>query len=99
MEKKGKVSNMYKINKVVYDTSIKEIEKLEALTIQEIERHPLLLKASQLKNSHVLALIKQQEIDYKEKDLTLRTTMYDLRQERNGIMKDNIKLQEQKIKL
>jgi len=98
MEKKGKVSNMYKINQVVYDTSIKEIEKLEALTIQEIERHPLLLKASQLKNSHVLALIKQQEIDYKEKDLTLRTTMYDLRQERNGIMKDNIKLQEQKLK-
>ncbi|MDD4068842.1 MAG: hypothetical protein PHF05_00145 [Candidatus Izemoplasmatales bacterium] len=89
---------MAKINQVVYETSIKEIEKLDALTIQEIERHPLLLKTSQLKNSHVLALIKQQEIDYKEKDLTLRTTMYDLRQERNGIMKDNIKLQEQKLK-
>jgi len=89
---------MAKINQVVYETSIKEIEKLDALTIQEIERHPLLLKTSQLKNSHVLALIKQQEIDYKEKDLTLRTTMYELRQERNGIMKDNIKLQEQKLK-
>lgn len=83
---------------MVYETSIKEIEKLDALTIQEIERHPLLLKTSQLKNSHVLALIKQQEIDYKEKDLTLRTTMYELRNERNNIMKDNIKLQEQKIK-
>lgn len=89
---------MSKINQVVYETSIKEIDKLDALTIQEIERHPLLLKTSQLKNSHVLALIKQQEIDYKEKDLTLRTTMYDLRNERNNIMKDNIKLQEQKLK-
>lgn len=86
------------ISETVYETSIKEIEKLDALTIQEIERHPLLLKASQLKNSHVLALIKQQEIDYKEKDLTLRTTMYDIRNERNNIMKDNIKLQEQKLK-
>jgi len=86
------------ISQAVYETSIKEIEKLDALTIQEIERHPLLLKASQLKNNHVLALIKQQEIDYKEKDLTLRTTMYQLRGERNGIMKENIKLQEQKLK-
>jgi len=89
---------MNTISKVVYETSIKEIEKLDTLTVQEIEKHPLLLKSSQLKNSHVLALIKQQEIDYKEKDLTLRTTMYGLRDERNKIMKENIKLQEQKIK-
>lgn len=89
---------MLKISQMVYETSVKEIEKLDALTIQEIEEHPLLLKASQLKNSHVLALIKQQEIDYKEKDLELRTTMYGLRSERNEIMKDNIKLQEQKLK-
>ncbi len=89
---------MNTISKVVYETSIKEIDKLDTLTVQEIEKHPLLLKSSQLKNSHVLALIKQQEIDYKEKDLTLRTTMYGLRDERNKIMKENIKLQEQKIK-
>lgn len=87
-----------KISQTVYETSIKELEKLEALTIEEIESHPLLLKTSQLKNSHVLALIKQQEIDYKEKDLNLRTTMYQLRNERNTILKDNIKLQEQKLK-
>lgn len=86
------------ISQVVYETSIKELEKLDALTIQEIEEHPLLLKASQLKNSHVLALIKQQEIDYKEKDLELRTTMYDIRNERNNIMKESIKIQEQKLK-
>jgi hypothetical protein len=83
---------------VVYETSIKEIEKLNRLTDEEIKRNPHILKVSQLKNSHVLALIKQQEIDYKMKDLDLRTTMYNLRQERNGIMKDNIKLQEQKLK-
>jgi hypothetical protein len=87
-----------KISQVVYETSIKELEKLDALTVEEIESHPLLLKTSQLKNSHVLALIKQQEIDYKEKDLNLRTTMYDIRNERNNIMKDTIKLQEQKLK-
>lgn len=87
-----------KINQTVYETSIKELEKLDTLTIEEIERHPLLLKTSQLKNSHVLALIKQQEIDYKMKDLDLRTTMYDIRSERNVILKDNIKLQEQKLK-
>ena len=86
------------ISETVYETSIKEIEKLDALTIQEIERHPLLLKASQLKNNHVLALIKQQEMDYKMKDLDLRITMYDIRNDRNNIMKDNIKLQEQKLK-
>ena len=86
------------ISEIVYETSIAEIEKLNALTISEIERHPLLLKASQIKNSHVLAIIKQQEIDYKMKDLDLRTTMYELRNERNNIMKDNIKLQEQKLK-
>jgi hypothetical protein len=87
-----------KISQTVYETSIKELEKLDALTVEEIESHPLLLKTSQLKNSHVLALIKQQEIDYKEKDLNLRTTMYELRNERNNIMKDTIKLQEQKLK-
>lgn len=87
-----------KISQVVYETSIKELEKLDDLTIEDIERHPLLLKASQLKNSHILALIKQQEIEYKEKDLNLRTTMYQLRNERNVILKDNIKLQEQKLK-
>jgi hypothetical protein len=87
-----------KISQVVYEASIKELEKLDALTVEEIESHPLLLKTSQLKNSHVLALIKQQEIDYKEKDLNLRTTMYELRNERNNIMKDTIKLQEQKLK-
>jgi hypothetical protein len=87
-----------KISQTVYETSIKELEKLDALTVKEIESHPLLLKTSQLKNSHVLALIKQQEIDYKEKDLNLRTTMYELRNERNNIMKDTIKLQEQKLK-
>ncbi len=83
---------------IVYETSVKEIEKLSSLTNEEIKRNPHILKVSQLKNSHVLSIIKQQEIDYKMKDLDLRTTMYDLRQERNGIMKDNIKLQEQKMK-
>lgn len=86
------------INEIVYQTSIAEIEKLNALTISEIERHPLLLKASQIKNNHVLAIIKQEDIDYKTKDLDLRTTLYGLRDERNKIMKENIKLQEQKIK-
>jgi len=89
---------MKTISETVYENSIKEIEKLNMLTIDEIERHPLLLKASQLKNNHVLAIIKQQDIDYKTKDLDLRITMYDLRNERNNIMKDNIKLQEQKLK-
>ena len=83
---------------VVYETSIKEIEKLNGLTDEEIKRNPNILKVSQLKNSHVLSIIKQQEIDYKMQDLELRTTMYDIRNERNNIMKDNIKLQEQKLK-
>ena len=83
---------------IVYETSIKEIEKLNGLTDEEIKRNPYILKVSQLKNSHVLSIIKQQEIDYKMQDLELRTTMYDLRNERNNIMKDNIKLQEQKLK-
>ena len=82
----------------VYETSIKEIEKLSSLTNEEIKRNPHILKVSQLKNNHVLSIIKQQEIDYKMKDLELRTTMYELRNERNNIMKDNIKLQEQKLK-
>lgn len=86
------------INEIVYQTSIAEIEKLNALTIGEIERHPLLLKTSQIKNNHILAIIKQEDIDYKTKDLDLRTTMYGLRDERNKIMKENIKLQEQKMK-
>lgn len=86
------------INEIVYQTSIAEIEKLNALTISEIERHPLLLKTSQIKNNHILAIIKQEDIDYKTKDLDLRTTMYGLRDERNKIMKENIKLQEQKMK-
>lgn len=83
---------------MVYETSVNEVEKLNKLTIDEIERHPLLLKASQIKNSHVLAIIKQEDIDYKTKDLDLRITMYGLRDERNKIMKENIKLQEQKMK-
>lgn len=83
---------------IVYETSVSEIEKLSSLTNEEIKRNPHILKVSQLKNSHVLSIIKQQEIDYKMKDLDLRTTMYNLRQERNIIMKDNIKLQEQKMK-
>ncbi len=83
---------------MVYETSVIEVEKLNKLTIDEIERHPLLLKASQIKNSHVLAIIKQEDIDYKTKDLDLRITMYGLRDERNKIMKENIKLQEQKMK-
>ena len=33
---------MSKISQMVYETSIKEIEKLDVLTIQEIEEHPLL---------------------------------------------------------
>ena len=56
------------ISEIVYETSINEIEKLNGLTIGEIEKHPLLLKASQIKNSHVLAIIKQEDIDYKTKD-------------------------------
>lgn len=87
-----------KISEVVYETSIKEIVKLNGLTDEEIKRNPHILKVSQLKNSHVLSIIKQQEIDYKMKDLELRTTMYDIRNERNNIMKDTIKLQEQKLK-
>lgn len=87
-----------KYQEIVYETSVKEIEKLNNLTDEEIKRNPHLLKVSQLKNSHVLSIIKQQEIDYKMSDLDLRTTMYDLRNERNNIMKDNIKLQEQKLK-
>ena len=37
------------ISEIVYETSINEIEKLNRLTIGEIEKHPLLLKASQIK--------------------------------------------------
>ena len=86
------------ISEIVYETSISEIEKLNELDIEQIEQHPYLLKASQIKNSHVLALIKQEEIDYKEKDLSLRLTMYGLRDDRNKVMQEHIKLQEQKLK-
>lgn len=85
-------------NEIVYETSVKEIEKLNNITLQDLKDNPYLLKVSQLKNSHVLAIIKQEEIDYKNKDLSLRTTMYELRDERNQIMKENIKVQEQKLK-
>ena len=83
---------------IVYKTSVNEIDKLNNLSDEEIKRNPHILKVSQLKNNHVLSIIKQQEIDYKMKDLELRITMYDIRNERNNIMKDNIKLQEQKLK-
>ena len=95
-QEKGEIEMDYK--EMVYETSVKEIEKLNGLTDDEIKRNPHILKVSQLKNSHVLSIIKQQEIDYKMKDLDLRTTMYNIRNERNNIMKDNIKLQEQKLK-
>lgn len=85
-------------NKIVYETSVSEIEKLNKITLQDLKDNPHLLKVSQLKNSHVLAIIKQEEIDYKNKDLSLRTTMYELRDERNQIMKESIKVQEQKLK-
>lgn len=85
-------------NKIVYETSVSEIEKLNKVTLQDLKDNPYLLKVSQLKNSHVLAIIKQEEIDYKNKDLSLRTTMYELRDERNQIMKDIITIQEKKIK-
>ena len=93
-EEKG----MMNYKEMVYETSVKEIEKLNGLTDDEIKRNPHILKVSQLKNNHVLSIIKQQEIDYKMRDLELRITMYDIRNERNNIMKDNIKLQEQKLK-
>ena len=83
-----------KYSTIVYETSVSEIEKLNNLT--EIDL--LTLKTSQLKNNHVLAIIKQQELDYKNKDLELRTTMYSIRDERNNIMKDIIAIQEKKIK-
>ena len=85
------------ISEIVYNTSISEIEKLNTLNIEQIEEHPYLLKVSQIKNNHILAIIKQEEIDYKEKDLSLRLTMYGLRDDRNKVMKEHIKLQEQKL--
>lgn len=90
--------DMKNINEKVYEISLNEIEKLEKLTIQEIKRNPEILKLSQIKNSHVLAIIKQQDLDYKIKDLDLRTTAYTLRGERNEVMKEHIKVQEQKLK-
>lgn len=80
-------------NEIVYQTSINEIEKLNNLT--EIDL--LTLKTSQLKNNHVLAIIKQQELDYKNKDLELRTTMYHIRNERNNIMRENNEIQKNKL--
>jgi hypothetical protein len=85
------------ISEIVYNTSISEIEKLNTLNIEQIEEHPYLLKVSQIKNNHILAIIKQEEIDYKEKDLSLRLTMYGLRDDRNKVMKEHIKLQEHKL--
>jgi len=85
------------ISEIVYETSVSEIEKLNTFDIEHIEKHPYLLKVSQIKNNHILAVIKQEEIDYKEKDLSLRLTMYGLRDDRNKVMKENIKLQEQKL--
>lgn len=89
---------MKNINEKVYEISLSEIEKLEKLNIQEIKRNPEILKLSQIKNSHILAIIKQQDLDYKIKDLELRTTAYALRGERNKVMKKHIKVQEQKLK-
>lgn len=86
------------ISEIIYETSIKEIEKLNDFMIEDLDNNPYTLKISQLKNSHILSIIKQQEIDYKMKDLDLRTTMYNIRNDRNNIMKDSIKLQEQKLK-
>lgn len=86
------------ISEIIYETSIKEIEKLNDFMIEDLDNNPYILKISQLKNSHILSIIKQQEIDYKMKDLDLRTTMYNIRNDRNNIMKDSIKLQEQKLK-
>lgn len=89
---------MKNINEKVYEISLNEIEKLEKLSIQEIKRNPEILKLSQIKNNHVLAIIKQQDLDYKIKDLESRTTAYTLRGERNEVMKEHIKVQEQKLK-
>lgn len=86
------------ISDFVFETSIKEIEKLDALSMADIQKNPLILKLSQAKNNHILSILKQQEINYKLKDLELRITMYDLRGERNKIMKEHIELQEQKLK-
>ena len=82
-----------KYSEIVYEISINEIEKLNNLT--EIDL--LTLKTSQLKNNHVLAIIKQQELDYKNKDLELRTTMYHIRNERNNIMRENNEIQKNKL--
>lgn len=89
---------MSKINEKVYEISLNEIEKLEKLTVQEIKRNPEILKLSQIKNNHVLAIIKQQDLDYKFKDLDLRITSYNLRSERNEIMNEHVNVQKQKIK-
>ena len=84
-------------SKIVYETSINEIKMLSDLTIEDIKNNPHIIKISQLKNNHVLAIIKQQELDYKNKDLALRTTMYELRDERNKVMEKHILLQEKKV--
>lgn len=84
-------------NQYVYEVSIKEIEKLNNLTDEEMKNSNNLVRISQLKNNHILAIIKQQDLDYKNKDLSLRTTMYELRDQRNKVMKEHIALQEKKI--
>jgi hypothetical protein len=68
------------ISDFVFETSIKEIEKLISLSMADIQKNPLILKLSQTKNNHILSILKQQEINYKLKDLELRITMYDLRE-------------------
>ena len=52
-------------SKIVYETSINEIKMLSDLTIEDIKNNPHIIKISQLKNNHVLAIIKQQGLDYK----------------------------------
>jgi len=48
-----------KYKEIVYEASVSEIEKLSSLTNEEIKRNPHILKVRQLKNSHVLSIIKQ----------------------------------------
>lgn len=37
-------------NKIVYETSVSEIEKLNKVTLQDLKDNPYLLKVSQSKN-------------------------------------------------
>lgn len=88
---------MENIRNIVYETSVKEIENLNNLSISEINKNPNLLKVSQLKNQHILAIIKQEDIDYKAEDLRVRSNAQKLRDERNKVMKEHIEVQEKKI--